>query len=227
MSNPWFRLYAEFANDPKVQMMSEAMQRRLVMLFCLRCNGDETLQDDEVTFLLRIDGEEWQQTKAVFVAKGFIDESNNLLNWDKRQFKSDSSTERVSRHRERKKAESELGNVTDETECNVTVTAPEAEAEAEQTQSRAEKKQRPRDDSEYAFAGNIIRVTHGDFANLKKHYHSIPDMRQELFTIDQKFTEDGTSGKYWAKLNSWLGKKHERLVSQSTTKQTRKNVRVV
>ena len=32
----WMRLYAEFATDPKVQMMSEAMQRRHVMLFCLK-----------------------------------------------------------------------------------------------------------------------------------------------------------------------------------------------
>lgn len=89
MSNQWFRMYAEFATDPKVQMMSEANQRRLAMLFCFRCNGDVTLHDDEVTFLLRVTSEEWQVTKALFIEKGFIDKHNNLLNWDKRQFASD------------------------------------------------------------------------------------------------------------------------------------------
>ena len=28
----WFRMYAEFATDPKVQMLSEADQRRYIML---------------------------------------------------------------------------------------------------------------------------------------------------------------------------------------------------
>ncbi len=115
MANAWFRTYAEFANDPKVQMMNEAHQRRLIMLFCFRCNGHVTLQDEEVTFQLRISPEEWQSTKAIFLARGFIDSDNNILNWDKRQYKSDSSVERVRRHRETKKQD-------DVTECNVTVT---------------------------------------------------------------------------------------------------------
>lgn len=81
------------------------------MLFCIRCNGNVTLQDDEVTFLLRISNEEWMLTKAVFIEKGFINSENELLNWERRQFASDSSAERVARHRERKKQS-----------CNVTVT---------------------------------------------------------------------------------------------------------
>ena len=44
MANQWFRLYAEFAHDPKVQMLSEVDQRRYIMLLCMRCNGDVTLQ---------------------------------------------------------------------------------------------------------------------------------------------------------------------------------------
>lgn len=46
MANSWFRLYAEFATDPKVQMMSEAEQRRCVIRMCIRCNGDVTLQNE-------------------------------------------------------------------------------------------------------------------------------------------------------------------------------------
>lgn len=105
MANSWFRLYSEFATDPKVQMLSESDQRRLIMLFCFRCNDHVTLHDEEVTFLLRISNDEWIATKERFIKKGLIDESNKLLNWDKRQYSSDSSKDRVAAHRERKKKE--------------------------------------------------------------------------------------------------------------------------
>lgn len=104
MSNQWFRMYSEFAHDPKVQMMSEAMQRRYIMILCLRCsNALVTLHETEIAFHLRITDDELAETKAVFVARGFIDSEWNVLNWDKRQFKSDSSAERVARHRAIKK----------------------------------------------------------------------------------------------------------------------------
>jgi len=75
MTNTWFRLYAEFATDPKVQMLSEADQRRYIMLLCLRCsNGAVTLQDTEVAFQLRISNEEWSITKASLMDKGRINE---------------------------------------------------------------------------------------------------------------------------------------------------------
>ena len=81
MSNPWFRMYSEFMNDPKVQLMSEVNQRRLVMIFCMRCNGNVTLQDKHVTFMLRISDTEWSDSKAEFIDNGFIDNDNNVLNW--------------------------------------------------------------------------------------------------------------------------------------------------
>jgi hypothetical protein len=111
VANPWFRMYAEFANDQKVQMLCESDQRRLVMLFCLRCNDNVTLHDEEVTFLLRISNDEWQKSKVTFLERGFIDKHNQILNWDKRQFKSDTSKNRVSAYRERNKNKSN-GNVT-------------------------------------------------------------------------------------------------------------------
>jgi len=100
MSNPWFRMYSEFANDPKVQMMSEVMQRRYIMLMCLRCSNTlVTLHETEIAFQLRISDEDMAETKALFIKKGFIDSEWNLLNWDKRQFASDTSKSRVAKHR--------------------------------------------------------------------------------------------------------------------------------
>ena len=115
----WFRMYAEFASDPKLQMLSECYQRRYMMILCLRCsNGNVTLQDTEVAFQLRIDVTEWEKTKAVFVEKNLINKHNQPTAWDKRQFASDSSAERVAAHRARQKEA-----------CNVTVTPPEKEKE--------------------------------------------------------------------------------------------------
>lgn len=121
MANQWFRMYSEFASDPKVQMMNEADQRRFVMVLCMRCSNDNvTLHDEEIAFQLRISNEQWAATKAVFLAKNLINKDNTPTAWDKRQFVSDSSAERVARHRAKKKQG-----------CNVTETPPEAEADTE------------------------------------------------------------------------------------------------
>lgn len=108
MANPWFRMYAEFATDAKVQMLSEAMQRRYLMLMCLRCsNALVTLQDEEIAFQLRISDADLVETKALFIKKGFIDSAWNVLNWEKRQFASDTSAPRVAKHRALQKAKRE------------------------------------------------------------------------------------------------------------------------
>jgi len=100
VSNPWFRMYSEFANDPKVQRLSETDQRRFVMLLCIRCsNGDVTLQDEDVTFQLRISDEEWQATKVALLSKNLIGKDNKPSAWEKRQFSSDTSAARVAKHR--------------------------------------------------------------------------------------------------------------------------------
>ena len=132
----WFRFYAEFSSDPKVQSLSETLQRRLVMLFCLRCNGDlPGLGDDEIAFALRITRRELDSTKTRFISKGFIDGFWNILNWDKRQFSSDNVSERVQRFREKKR-----GNETLLQRCKtVTVTAPEQIQNRTDTEQKKER----------------------------------------------------------------------------------------
>jgi hypothetical protein len=93
-------MYHEFATDPKIQRLSESNQRRFVMLLCLRCcNGDVTLQNEDVTFQLRISDEEWTKTRELFLSIGLINDQNLPCAWDKRQKPADSSTERVRRFR--------------------------------------------------------------------------------------------------------------------------------
>lgn len=128
-------MYAEFANDPKVQTLSEIDQRRFLMVLCLRCsNGDVTLHDTDIAFSLRIelDGEGgWLQTKSIFLEKKLIDKRNRPLSWDKRQFASDSSAERVSKYRAKSKSNGDA-NV-DVTLQKRQANALEAEAEAEES----------------------------------------------------------------------------------------------
>lgn len=74
MSNPWFRLYAEFAHDPKIQMLSEPMQRRYVMLMCMRFEDESAIFTDEVVaYHLRISVNEARDTLTVLNAAGLID----------------------------------------------------------------------------------------------------------------------------------------------------------
>lgn len=132
MSNPWFRMYHEFATDPKIQMLSEEDQRRFVMLLCLKCcNGNETLQDEEIAFQLRISDENFQKTKRKFLEISLIDENCHPLAWGKRQYLSDSSTERVRKHRAKlKEQEKNKGNVTE--------TPPDTDTDTEKDKNTVE-----------------------------------------------------------------------------------------
>ena len=136
----WFRMYGEFASDPKVQSMSEAMQRRLMMLLCLRCSNTlVTLQDDEIAFALRISDEELDATKTLFIRKGFINDAWEISNWDKRQFVSDSSKSRVAKHRAGKKDALKNREIIDVTPCNVTETPQiQNRTDTEQIQNKTE-----------------------------------------------------------------------------------------
>ena len=80
----WCRLYSEFATDPKVQIMPEPMQRRLVMLFCFQAEGSLAEMDDETLgFAMHLTAAELQKTKELFVKKGFLEEGSWVpWNWE-------------------------------------------------------------------------------------------------------------------------------------------------
>lgn len=187
MANPWFRMYSEFMHDPKVQMLSEQDQRRLVMLFCMRCNDDVTLQDKYVTFTMRISHDEWMKTKAVFIEYGFTDLDNNVLNWDKRQYVSDSSAARVAKHRA-------LHKEIDVTASNVTVTPPE--------QNRTEQKHiKP-----LSFKDEIVEVL--DYLNLKASRNYKPVEANAKFIIarlNDGATVDDMKLVIDSKVKEWAG----------------------
>lgn len=128
MANPWFRLYSEFMHDPKVQVLTEALQRRYVMLLCMQCADYlEKRPDDEIALSLRVTEEDWRVTKDEFVKRGLLLPSGKINGWEKRQFISDikdpTAAERQKRYRENKR------NARND---NVTSRPPEADTEQKQ-----------------------------------------------------------------------------------------------
>jgi hypothetical protein len=86
--------------------------------------------------------------------------------WDERQYKSDTSTDRVKRFRQRSKT--------------VTETAPDTETETE----KEERKGGDKSPTSYAFFGQTIRLTPQGLQRWQKTYHGINDIDAELNTID-------------------------------------------
>ena len=112
------------------------MQRRLIMLFCHRCKCDGlvTFREQEAAFHWRITPEEMQRTKEAFIQQGFIDEEWNLLNWNDRQYLSDSSTDRTRAYRERMRTSRERHGDGAERSVTVDVTVQDTEADTEAEQ---------------------------------------------------------------------------------------------
>ena len=108
MPNPWLRLYAEIANDPKVLVLTEALRWRYVALLCLHCNAQyENAPNDEVALSLRVTVEEWIETKEILIKRGLLRDNGSIKGWEKRQFISDikdsTSAERQKRYRDNKR----------------------------------------------------------------------------------------------------------------------------
>lgn len=130
----WFRLWNEFAHDAKVQSMPEVMQRRLIMLFCMR-SEEHKLSEEEMCVFMRISQPELLETMELFERKGFIDKKGNLRNWDKRQYKSDNSTTRWEKWKERqqKNEATNVGATFDQRLSNDIPTLPDTDTDTENT----------------------------------------------------------------------------------------------
>lgn len=106
---PWFRMYTDFLNDPKMIALAFEDQRHFIGILALKSDGaldsvvEESLMDRIVAQRLWIDHGVIREVKRRLVAAGLIDTFWQPLAWDKRQFKSDSSKDRVAKFRASKK----------------------------------------------------------------------------------------------------------------------------
>ena len=105
MANPWFRLYSEFASDPVVQSLAFEDQRHFVVILCLKCTGlldrkaDAKKRELLVCRGLGLDLSTAAEVKRRLVEVGIVDKFWQPINWNKRQYVSDHSGERVRKYR--------------------------------------------------------------------------------------------------------------------------------
>lgn len=133
----WFRMYDDVINDPKVMRLPEATRWHWVTVLCAASKHGK---DDgmlpatgELAFLLRLTEQRVAVILTELVSAGLVDKVDGGFaphNWRGRQYKSDVSTDRVKRFRERQ------SNGKRNVSPDVSETPPEAETE--QKQSRAE-----------------------------------------------------------------------------------------
>jgi hypothetical protein len=122
---PWFRLYTEVLNDPKVQNLSDRLFRAWINLLCVASKYRGVLPEiEELAFLLRIKPAKATVLLEELRAVGLFDEIDGRIvphNWKGRQYESDNSTLRVQRFRKAKR------NVSDA----VSETAPETDTDSD------------------------------------------------------------------------------------------------
>jgi hypothetical protein len=127
----WFRYYDEALDDPKVQKLDGDTFKGWVNLLCLASrNGGKLPAISDIAFALRETEDAARTLVERLLNGGLIDKSSGGVDgytytphsWAKRQYKSDTSNERVKRYRQRSKT--------------VTETAPETEAETDSSVSK-------------------------------------------------------------------------------------------
>lgn len=215
----WFRLYDEALDDPKVQRLPAELFKVWINILCLANRGKGLiLTISDISFGLRVSNQKAASYVSELCDAGLIDitEDGAFMphNWFKRQYKSDSSTERVQRHRSTKKT------VT----CNADETLHEThQNRTEQKQNRTEAETPPR----HAWSGRVIKLSPSDYATMRKSYNAIPDFDAELATIDAKFASKPPPN-WFITLGSWLNGAHQRAMTSrvQTERAKKRNVQL-
>lgn len=128
----WFRLHNKLLNDPVVQTLSDKNFKIYINLLCLASIEDKdgdigTL--NSISFALRETKEDVSSCFIALQEAGLIvtsvtdSETFQIPQWKKKQYKSDTSTDRVKKHREKVKRSK-----------TVTVTPPDTDSDTEQKQ---------------------------------------------------------------------------------------------
>ena len=168
-NNPWFRMYTEAVDDEKLRLLAFEDRWHYVAILCLKGQGllddesDPQLRMRKIAVKMGVQLRELDEISRRLSEVGLVDKDTlQPIQWDRRQFKSDSSAERVKQHRERQK------NQEDERLkqwCNVTVTPPETETDTDTDIKRAKKTNRftpPTSDEVAAYCkerGNTINLS--------------------------------------------------------------------
>ena len=139
----WFRLHADTIDDPKLKILAVEDRWYFIGILCCKAQG---IQDKYKPNLVRrmiaaklgLDEAEFDQVIERLAEMNLIDRKTyGPIAWDKRQYRSDKSAERVRRYRKRLKEQQDIDM---KRYCNVTVTPPETETETETETEKEQKK---------------------------------------------------------------------------------------
>lgn len=208
----WLRLYDEVLDDPKVQKLSGDDFKAWINLLCLARRHDGILPDLEaIAFALRmsVDGartvlERLLNGTLIDRRSGGVDGAHYAPHgWDKRQYKSDGSTERVKRFRERSKT--------------VTETPPETETDTESETEKKREGDAPNGaTAEFAFFGRTIRLKPRHLDEWRRVFHAIPDIVAELHALDGWFDlqDEKKRANWFYHAKGALNRKHQEILER-------------
>lgn len=123
---PWFRLYSETVDDPKLRLLAFEDRWHYVALLCCKCQGILDKETDisrmrrQVAVKLGIDSLTLEQVEQRLTAEGLIEKITlQPLRWDARQMRSDmdpTNAERQKRFRDGQASQKEKHDYTPEFE---------------------------------------------------------------------------------------------------------------
>lgn len=130
MSMQWFRLYHRMIDDDKLRLLAFEDRWHFVALCCLKADGliDEeegSLRDRKIAVKLGVQVRELEEIGRRLQEVGLVDNRLSPVAWDELQFKTDNSTARVQKYRE-KQQRNKAKRL-----CNVSVTGQETETDTD------------------------------------------------------------------------------------------------
>ena len=227
----WFRFYNNALHDPALHALDSDTFKGWVFLLCLASQHDEGGRLPpmrEIAFALRCSEDAAVLLTSclkdagllVGVQGGRVDERLAVADWDKRQYKSDSSTPRAQRSKQRSKEQANTRSRTEQNRAEQKPPTPTDEIEQE-ADLENDPPQEPDSSSgkSYAFEGKVVRLNRKDFDQWAATYHAIPDLRAELMSIDAWFQAPENAkaqGKWFHAASSMLNRKHQEELRKAT-----------
>lgn len=194
MSGRWFRLYADAMRNPKVAKLTDWEFRWWVNLLSVAAENDGVIPPaEDVKHILKVRLDHAYRALNALITAGLIDALDGHYvphNWKQRQYKSDTSTARVKKHREKR---------------NVSETAPDTETDTE-----TEKKDAAEAAADFVFSGKVIRLKGDDFERWQSSFRRL-DLPAELQSRDDWLAseaDDRTRRKWFISTSNWLAQKN-------------------
>lgn len=126
----WFRLYHRIVDDEKLRLLAFEDRWHFVALCCLKADGlldtpNDNLRSRKIAVKLGVQIRELDEIGRRLQEVDLVDENLSPLAWDELQYKSDNSTDRVKKYRQKQQRN------TAKRECNVSVTGQDTETDTD------------------------------------------------------------------------------------------------